>query len=114
MNQRIKKWEEVALRKQCSVNDQQKRVKYKLLLMWLRSLLPISIVKREISRNSLAVQWLGLGDFTAGVQVQSLIMKLRSDKLSSLARKKERERQRNFTMYKHSRTIKLQISMLGW
>ena len=64
MNQRIKKWEEVAIRKQCSVNDQQKRVKYKLLLMWLRSLLPISIVKREISRNSLAVQWLGLGDFT--------------------------------------------------
>ena len=88
MNQRIKKWEEVAIRKQCSVNDQQKRVKYKLLLMRLRSLLSISIVIREISRNSLVVQWLGLGDFTARVQVQSLIRKLRSQKIYSLARKK--------------------------
>ena len=38
--------------------------------------------------NSLAVQWLGLGAFTAGAQVQSLVGKLRSCKPCGMAKKK--------------------------
>ena len=37
--------------------------------------------------NSLAVQWLGLGTFTAGAQVQSLVRELRSCKLCGVAKK---------------------------
>ena len=39
--------------------------------------------------NSLAVQWLGLGDFTAKVRVQSLVGELRSQKPRSTAKKKK-------------------------
>ena len=39
--------------------------------------------------NSLAVQWLGLGTFTAGAQVQSLVRELRFHKLCSLKKKKK-------------------------
>ena len=39
------------------------------------------------SRNSLAVLWLGLGSFTAGVQVQSLVRELRSHKPYGVAKK---------------------------
>ena len=44
--------------------------------------------------NSLAVQWLGLGTFTARAQVRSLFRELRSRKPSGAAkekRKKEKE-----------------------
>ena len=41
------------------------------------------------SRNSLAVQWSGLGTFTAGAWVQSLVRELRSRKLCGAARKKK-------------------------
>ena len=37
------------------------------------------------------VQWLGLGAFTAGAQVQSLIRELRSHKLGSVAKKKKKK-----------------------
>ena len=36
--------------------------------------------RKEQFRDSLAVQWLGLGAFTAGARVQSLVGKLRSCK----------------------------------
>ena len=50
--------------------------------------------KRRNSGNSLAVQWLGLGAFIAGAQVQSLVGELRSHKLRGVEREKERERER--------------------
>ena len=37
--------------------------------------------KLKHKENCLAVQWLGLGAFTAGAQVQSLVGELRSHKL---------------------------------
>ena len=39
--------------------------------------------------SSLAVQWLGLGAFTAGVWVRSLARELRSHKPHSVAKKKD-------------------------
>ena len=42
----------------------------------------------QISGNSLALQWLGLGAFTAGAWVQSLVRELRSRKSSSVAKGK--------------------------
>ena len=44
------------------------------------------IIKRG---NSLVVQWLGLGDFTAGTQVQSLAGELKSYKLCDVSKKKK-------------------------
>ena len=41
----------------------------------------------KTSRNSLAVQWLELGAFTAVAQVQSLVVELRSCKLHGMAKK---------------------------
>ena len=53
--------------------------------------------KRELG-SSLAVQWLGLGAFTAGARVQSLVRELGSRKPRSMAkRKKKRERERKRT-----------------
>ena len=42
-----------------------------------------------IPGNSLAVQWLGLGTFTAMARIQSLFGELRSHKLPSAAKKKK-------------------------
>ena len=42
--------------------------------------------------NSMVVQWLGLGAFTARPQVQSLVGELRSCKPGSMAKKRERRR----------------------
>ena len=42
--------------------------------------------------NSLAVQWLGLGAFTAGAQVQSLAGELRSQKLHGVAKKRKEKK----------------------
>ena len=41
--------------------------------------------------NSLMIQWLGLGAFTVGGQVQSLVRELRSLKLHGLAKKKKKK-----------------------
>ena len=41
--------------------------------------------------NSLAVQWLGLGAFTAVAQVQSLVRELRSCKPPNAAKKKQKK-----------------------
>ena len=57
------------------------------------------VSRYENSWNSLAVQWLGLGTFTAMAQVQSLVRELRSQHKA----KKKKER------YKHS-TRKLSFS----
>ena len=43
--------------------------------------------------NSLAVQWLGLGAFTAVAQVQSLVGELRSCKPHGVAKKTLRQKQ---------------------
>ena len=40
--------------------------------------------------SSLVVQWLGLGSFTAGAWVQSLVRELRSSKLHCVAKKKKK------------------------
>ena len=42
------------------------------------------ILKKKKKRNSLAVQWLGLGAFTAVARVQSLVRELRSCKLGTV------------------------------
>ena len=39
-----------------------------------------------------AVQWLGLGNFTARARVQSLVRELRSHKLSGMAKKKKKRK----------------------
>ena len=39
--------------------------------------------------NSLVVQWLGLGPFISGAQVQSLVEELRSCKPNGVAKKKK-------------------------
>ena len=41
--------------------------------------------------NSLMIQWLGLGAFTVGGQVKSLVKELRSLKLHGLAKKKKKK-----------------------
>ena len=51
---------------------------------------PVLDASKNIHGNSLAVQWLGLGAFTAGAQVQSLVGELRSHKLRGTARKKRK------------------------
>ena len=38
------------------------------------------------------VQWLGLGDFTARAQVQSLVGELRSHKLRGVAKRKKKKK----------------------
>ena len=43
-----------------------------------------------MGRNSLAVQWLGLGAFTAMARVQSLVRELTSRKPRSTAKKKKK------------------------
>ena len=45
-----------------------------------------------VSRNSLAVQWLGLGTFTARARILSLVRELRTLKLRSAAGKKKRKK----------------------
>ena len=42
---------------------------------------------KEDMGNSLVVQWLGLGDFTAGAQVRSLAWELRFCKQGGMAKK---------------------------
>ena len=42
--------------------------------------------------SSLAGQWLGLGAFTAGTQVQSLVRELRSCKMCSVAKKEKKKK----------------------
>ena len=49
--------------------------------------------------NSLAVQWLGLGAFTARAQVQSLVGELRSRKPRGVAIKQQQQQQRKHRMY---------------
>ena len=48
-----------------------------------------ALKKKNLTGNSLAVQWLGLGTFTAGAQVQSLIGELRSTNLVVRPKKKK-------------------------
>ena len=47
--------------------------------------------EKYIWGNSLVVQWLGLGAFTAVAQVQSLVGELRSPKPRGMAKKKKRK-----------------------
>ena len=56
----------------------------------------------------LAVQWLGLGSFTAVARVQSLVGELRSYKLRSAAKKKKTPLNNTF----YSTLLPLQISVL--
>ena len=49
-----------------------------------------STFSKEDVGNSLAVQWLGLGAFSAGTQVRSLVGELKSHKPHSVAKKKKR------------------------
>ena len=49
---------------------------------------------KEIAGNSLEVQWLGLQAFSARTWVQSLVWELRSNELRSVAKKKERKKER--------------------
>ena len=44
------------------------------------------------SRNSRAVQWLGLGAFTARAQVQSLVQELRSGRPLGAAKRKKKKK----------------------
>ena len=46
---------------------------------------------QEVTGNSLMIQWLGLGAFTVGGQVKSLVKELRSLKLHGLAKKKKKK-----------------------
>ena len=48
------------------------------------------MLRLEKFGSSLAVQWLGLGAFTARARDQSLIMELRSRKLSCTAKKEDK------------------------
>ena len=50
------------------------------------------------------VQWLGLGAFTAGAWVRSLVGELRSHKPHSEAGKKNSENARNSNGFRHSLT----------
>ena len=69
---------------------------YSAYYLWL-SLYGRITTNLKISGNSLAVQWLGLGAFTAGVQVQSLIRELRSRKPHHVAKKKKKKK--NFSLF---------------
>ena len=55
---------------------------------WIRALIHPNQVYLHLG-SSLAVQWLGLGAFTAVVWVQSLVRELRSCKLRGTAKKKK-------------------------
>ena len=54
-------------------------------------------LKYDTNGNSLAVQWLGLGAFTAGAWVQSLVKELRSCKSCDVAKKKKEKTQMNLS-----------------
>ena len=63
------------------------------MLFFLFCVFKFSLNKKKfITGNSLVVQWLGLGTFTAGARVQSLVGKLRSHKLCSTAKKKKKKK----------------------
>ena len=55
----------------------------------------VKLLKQRTLGNSLAVQWLGLGAFTAVAQVQSLVRELRSRKPHSTAKNKQTSKQTN-------------------
>ena len=55
--------------------------------------------KQKQNGNSLAVQWLGLGTFTAMAQVQSLVRELRSCKLCIVAKKTPKQTQKHTHRY---------------
>ena len=59
--------------------------------------------------NSLVVQWLGLGTFIAGAQVQSLVGELRSHKSCGVAKKGKKEKK---TMLKLCNRIKGKVENL--
>ena len=50
--------------------------------------------KQMETGNALAVQWLGLREFTAGAWVQTLLRELRSHKPCSMAKKEKKDRNR--------------------
>ena len=52
--------------------------------------------------NSLVVQWLGLGAFTARARVHSLVRELKSCKPCGVARKIKKERKEKKTWYKET------------
>ena len=64
-----------------------------------------------LSRESLAVQWLGLGAFTAVAQVQSLVGELRSCKLHGMARPKKKKKK---SYLKHTEEPKETYSDINW
>ena len=59
--------------------------------------LGISVNKTKIPGNSLAIQWLGLGTFTARALVQFLVRELRSRKLSGTAKTKKKQKTRKIS-----------------
>ena len=62
------------------------------LVIVLRQYDKLKFLRIKFLGNSLAVQWLGLGTFTAVAQVQSLVRELRSRKPQSVATKKRKKR----------------------
>ena len=59
------------------------------VVLWGKRKTKHPLLKKMHSGNFLAVQWLRLGAFTPGAQVQSLVRELRSRKLCGAAKKKK-------------------------
>ena len=72
-------------------------------------------VKTETVGNSLAVQWLGLSAFSAGVQVQSLVRELRSPQAVQCSQKKKKQNKTNKKPHRNciSEEMKNQKSLQG-
>ena len=62
--------------------------------------------------NSLAVQWLGLGAFTAGAQVQSLVRELRSHRPHIQSKKKKKIKHRITMILEELKSLLLKVKAL--
>ena len=63
--------------------------------------------------SSLAGQWLGLGAFTAGTQVQSLVRELRSCKMCSVAKKEKKKKKKIWRTRKYGSSYLILTSMVS-
>ena len=59
--------------------------------------------------HSLVVQWLGLGVFTAGAWVQSLVRELGSYKVSGVAKKKRKKAEGGKGRGRETRTVPVEV-----
>ena len=81
-----------------------------LLLKYLKSICYASFSfhyfsLKNVTGNSLAVQWLGLGAFTAGARVGSLVREVRSCKPPSAGKKKNPNKQNFFLKWQRRQSI---------